>query len=451
MPNVIMEIEPQADSTPDVYVEGADGFAITAGQPYSETGQQTHDGLTLETEGAETYLRSTFSNSTVFLESTTTGKTFGLLEIDLDGFVNHAGSGGIRSDSAEVIFTFTAIKPSEVFPVTFTFTTNQLSDFELLSVDATDPRFRLPEAFRGGIVQLSWTVTGDVSVPNIWGAFDRLVLSTNSAPSVEDVTLPGAVAPVDPNDPDSAVAPITGRLEAFDQDGDTLTYQLVGDAPAGFTLNSDGTFTYLPNSSDQSLDGDETRTYTFGFRASDGETDSATATGTLEIHGYVSPFGQSLIGNNKPNPMTGGAGSDTLAGMQNNDTLIGGWGDDLLIGQNDKDLLLGGGGADRLFGDNGSDTLNGGRGSDTLFGGAGPDTFVFDRTSGDDVIGDFDVKNDVMKFTGVYTSYTQAMANASQTSAGVVFTYTGDDDLAHTITLSGMLKSQLKADDFIFG
>lgn len=76
---------------------------------------------------------------------------------------------------------------------------------------------------------------------------------------------------------------------------------------------------------------------------------------------------------------TGGAGSDTLVGIENvigtdfNDTLTGNNGNNILSGRGGNDTLNGGGGNDELFGGLGHDVLNGGSGNDTLNGFSGND------------------------------------------------------------------------------
>ncbi len=71
---------------------------------------------------------------------------------------------------------------------------------------------------------------------------------------------------------------------------------------------------------------------------------------------------------------TGGAGNDTLTGIEN---LIGGTGADILTGNDGANVIDGGGGADQLSGGGGADILIGGGGKDTLQGGAGGDVFRF--------------------------------------------------------------------------
>ncbi|MBX9665656.1 M10 family metallopeptidase C-terminal domain-containing protein [Novosphingobium sp.] len=71
---------------------------------------------------------------------------------------------------------------------------------------------------------------------------------------------------------------------------------------------------------------------------------------------------------------TGGAGIDTLTGIEN---LIGGTGADILIGDGGANVIDGGNGADQLSGGGGADVLIGGGGRDILAGGEGGDVFRF--------------------------------------------------------------------------
>ncbi len=47
--------------------------------------------------------------------------------------------------------------------------------------------------------------------------------------------------------------------------GCTLTYKLIGNAPVGVSLAADGTFTVIPQASDQALDTGESRKIIFQF------------------------------------------------------------------------------------------------------------------------------------------------------------------------------------------
>ncbi|WP_103333614.1 Hint domain-containing protein [Pseudotabrizicola formosa] len=87
---------------------------------------------------------------------------------------------------------------------------------------------------------------------------------------------------------------------------------------------------------------------------------------------------------NNADIITGGAGNDTLYGMDDNDTLFGGDGNDLLYGGVDNDLIYGDAGDDTLYGEHGNDTLYGGIGNDGLFGGIGAD--LLDGGAGNDLL-----------------------------------------------------------------
>jgi Ca2+-binding RTX toxin-like protein len=112
-----------------------------------------------------------------------------------------------------------------------------------------------------------------------------------------------------------------------------------------------------------------------------GGAGSDTLDGIENLRG--SAFADTLKGNSGPNVLTGLAGNDSLSGFGGADQLLGGDG---------NDTLRGGPGADVLNGGNGNDVLDGGDGNDTLLGGAGNDVFRFSATPGPghvDVIADF--------------------------------------------------------------
>ena len=125
----------------------------------------------------------------------------------------------------------------------------------------------------------------------------------------------------------------------------------------------------------------------------------------------------------------GSGGNDTLFGGDGNDTLVGDAGG-VIKGTGSKggdDVLYGGDGDDTLYGDaankksaqtgieagasGGDDTLEGGAGDDTLYGDApgsiagtgGKDTFLFNlgQATGDDVIKDYDLDDDTLRFDDV--------------------------------------------------
>ena len=112
--------------------------------------------------------------------------------------------------------------------------------------------------------------------------------------------------------------------------------------------------------------------------------------------------------------MRGGAGNDTLSGLEN---LQGSNFNDRLTGNTAANVLRGMKGNDVLRGDAGSDTLVGGTGADKLLGGAGKDTFVFDKTAlgGVDQILDFSARDDTLRLdNALFTRLTGGGALAAQ-------------------------------------
>jgi uncharacterized delta-60 repeat protein len=77
---------------------------------------------------------------------------------------------------------------------------------------------------------------------------------------------------------------------------------------------------------------------------------------------------------------------DWISAGGGNDTVDAGVGNDIVFGGSGNDVLNGGGDNDTIAGGAGNDTLAGGAGDDVLSGGSGSDTYLFDATSGNDVI-----------------------------------------------------------------
>lgn len=173
---------------------------------------------------------------------------------------------------------------------------------------------------------------------------------------------------------------------------------------------------------------------------------------------YVVGFGgnDTLCGDNQNDTLYGRAGNDLLHGDNGEDKLYGEAGDDRLEGGNGKDTLWGGDGDDVLFGENSPDRLDGGAGNDTLWGGNSPDQFVFRFDGGDDVVMDFDVKNEKMYFDvsmfgddGSFAAL-KASGRMEQTLFGTVIHYDGADGADHTILLAGVSLKSLTAANFDF-
>lgn len=146
--------------------------------------------------------------------------------------------------------------------------------------------------------------------------------------------------------------------------------------------------------------------------------------------------------------ITGGYGADVLYGNDGNDVLYGNQNDDRLFGGLGDDVIYGGKNNDVLYGDDGSDTLNGNLADDSLFGGAGSDLFVFSPSFGNDLIGDFNPANDVLRLiSGTISDYASLVASLSQVGADAVIRLSGTD----SITMVGTDVSTLTINNFIFG
>jgi serralysin len=173
-----------------------------------------------------------------------------------------------------------------------------------------------------------------------------------------------------------------------------------------------------------------------------------------------------LYGGADDDNLFGNAGNDWIAGHGGNDELEGGAGNDKIFADWGDDEVNGGAGNDRLFGGDGSDTLQGGQGNDALrggngddhiaagsgndwiagqagddelYGGAGSDRFVFELGSDLDVIHDFEVGLDEIKFNAL-GGLTNIAAAATEIDGDVVFTFEGGDVLrVENTTLSDIL------------
>ncbi|WP_422368596.1 Ig-like domain-containing protein [Pelagibius sp.] len=196
---------------------------------------------------------------------------------------------------------------------------------------------------------------------------------------------------------------MTGQFEAFDADGDPLTYELNSAPTLGVAeVSPDGSYSYTPAAN-------ATGTDSFTVIVTDERGLSTTATvsvvladpaDVLTAVGGMGPDtmlggGQDdnlaggggddrLTGNAGADSLDGGDGADSLTGGSGTDSLLGGNGDDTLSGGDDADVLDGGLGRDRLLGGSGSDSLVGGDDSDTLVGGYHEDLLYGD--AGNDLI-----------------------------------------------------------------
>jgi len=194
------------------------------------------------------------------------------------------------------------------------------------------------------------------------------------------------------------------------------------------------------NDAIQGLGGDDSLIGGVGgdtLNGGDGVDTISYAGSTLGV--YVRLFNNTAFG--------GDANGDVISNVEN---ATGSSNNDDLMGSNGANALDGGAGADLLRGLAGAHTLTGGAGDDTLTGGDGVDRFVFTGASGTDTITDF--------IAGVGAGEVIQLSSAIFTSFADVLTHTNDDGFGNTvisksgvqITLTGVLESQLAADDFAF-
>ena len=143
----------------------------------------------------------------------------------------------------------------------------------------------------------------------------------------------------------------------------------------------------------------------------DGEDSLLGKSGDDELHGGL---GDDLLdGGSNLDSLYGEEGNDTLKGGSDDDSLHGGADDDSLYGEGNNDLLDGGEGNDYLDGGAGADNLLGGAGDDVLFGGvdygsdtmtggSGEDIFILQNDNANDVITDFNAKEDALDVTDLF-------------------------------------------------
>ena len=159
----------------------------------------------------------------------------------------------------------------------------------------------------------------------------------------------GAVNDVAENAVNGTLVGITAF--ASDPDGDAVAYSLTDDAGGRFAID---TKSGVVSVADGTLLDHESAT-------SHSITVLATSSGGTSSQGFtiniadVDP--ENAVGNTGPNSLIGGAGADTLSGLDGNDTLVGGGGADVLSGGNDDDTLTWSAAATTIDGGAGTDTL----------------------------------------------------------------------------------------------
>ena len=225
------------------------------------------------------------------------------------------------------------------------------------------------------IVQsLSVQVTASDATSSASDTFVLSVTNVNDVPA--DIQLSGLTVLENAGE-----GTVIGTLSAVDPDlGDTLTYSLIDDASARFSI-VDGNLVVAAGA-ELDFEGQPTNDVT--VRVTDTAGASVDRTFTIAITD-IEDTPRDVAGDSGDNKLKGAAGDDTLDGKGGDDALNGGAGDDTLKG-----------GA-------GDDTLNGGAGDDTLKGGQGSDSFIFRSFFGSDTIRGFDSIFDTIHFGGLFS------------------------------------------------
>ncbi|WP_428524765.1 hypothetical protein [Roseibium sp.] len=138
--------------------------------------------------------------------------------------------------------------------------------------------------------------------------------------------------------------------------------------------------------------------------------------------------------------------SSQNAGVARGDTYIN---IEAIFGSAHNDTLIGDGGMSWLFGGNGDDVLRGMGGDNYLYGEQGNDTFIFAADFGWDTIDDFEAgagAGDVIRFEGIFTSFAEVQAAASQSGSHTVI----DIGANMRLTLNNVAVTGLHQDDFQF-
>ena len=248
---------------------------------------------------------------------------------------------------------------------------------------------------------------------------DAPVANPDSYNTLRNTTLNIPAAGVLNNDTDTENQPLTAVIETNPSNGN-------------LTLNSDGSFSYTPNT-------DFVGTDSFTYKVNDSLADSNITTVILHIFNpvpiIVPPSGGTTQGTEQDDYLD----ASNQLGYQR---LESGGGDDLIIGSNQRDILkggigndslYGGGDFDKLYGEEGDDLLDGGAGLDILSGGSGADRFVLAAGNGSDRILDFNaLEGDLFALSGL--NFGQLSFNSNQILSGIEALAQVTDNLGNPVT-----------------
>jgi hypothetical protein len=214
------------------------------------------------------------------------------------------------------------------------------------------------------------------------------------------------------------------------------------DSWPGTGANNSGNESVNGNNGDDTIEGGVGNDWLFGDEGNDsldggtGDDSLSGGNGTGDFVSYASATGSVTVdlaagrafgelGNDSLTGfeiILGGAGADSILGLDGNNTVNGGIGDDTLVGGDGADSLIGDANADLLLGGEGADTLWGGGRSDTLIGGNGHDR-LFSNNDSDLLIGG--AGNDTLDGGGGLDTVDYSANNASQ---GINLTRGGGGD-----------------------
>ncbi|MCC0015108.1 MAG: calcium-binding protein, partial [Rhodobiaceae bacterium] len=281
----------------------------------------------------------------------------------------------------------------------------------------------------------------------------------------------------------------TGNINAV---GNELDNILIGNAGNNTLDGLGGRDTMIGNEGDDIFVVDD---------ANDTVSDLATGGGTDQVNSSVSfalvdhienlsllgAANINAVGNTLANVLIGNSGNNTLDGLQGADTMFGGAGDDIYVIDDAGDTANEGAGegtdqvnssvsfalfsnienlsllgtadinatgnelGNTLIGNAGNNAITGNAGADLMIGNGGNDTYFFGNGSGVDIITDFSAGaglGDVLYIVDFGFADFNAVLAAADDSGGAgptIIQLDGDD----SVTLQGVLKADLDADDFI--
>jgi VCBS repeat-containing protein len=140
---------------------------------------------------------------------------------------------------------------------------------------------------------------------------------------------------------------VSGSVNMGGADG-AINSVVWGDTSSDYgimTVDSDGNYSYeVSREVKDGLQPGESISETFSYSLTDQDGDTATATLTINVGGYLNVLGtsgeDSLVGTSLNEYLIGGEQNDTIDGDDGNDVISGGLGNDLLTGGTGEDVFL---------------------------------------------------------------------------------------------------------------